>query len=215
VIAEVAAANDGRYDVDLHLRHDPAASEAFAQTHVRRLEAMRRGGGGVTREPSGQWVIAPDHLDRVTAWEEKQLRERPVAITSLSIMPLEKLVDVEAASWIDRSLAGQVPTGSRQAGGGALGAAPGDGADVSARALRDAGFGRNLRDVMERRRQWLLAQGFAQDEQTGLFPESMIQALERRIWRAARQLSAELDLPFEEARQGGRIEGPIAGRLIW
>jgi hypothetical protein len=70
VIAEVAAANDGRYDVDLHLRYDPAASEAFAQTHVRRLEAMRRGGGGVTREPSGQWVIALDHLDRVTAWEE-------------------------------------------------------------------------------------------------------------------------------------------------
>lgn len=208
VIAEVAAANDGRYDVDLHLRHDPAASEAFAQTHVRRLEAMRRGGGGVTREPSGQWVIAPDHLDRVTAWEEKQLREHPVAITSLSIMPLEKLVDVEAASWIDRSLAGQVPTGSRQAGGGALGAAPGDGADVSARALRDAGFGRDLRDVMERRQQWLLAQGFAQDEQTGLFPRGMIQALERKdLANAARQLSAELDLPFEEARQGGSIEG--------
>jgi hypothetical protein len=69
---------------------------------------------------------------------------------------------------------------------------------------------------MERRRQWLLAQGFAQDEQTGLFPRGMIQALERKdLANAARQLSAELDLPFEEARQGGRIEGPIAGRLIW
>ncbi|MFX5756847.1 DUF3363 domain-containing protein, partial [Acinetobacter baumannii] len=39
IVAAIAAANDGRYDVDAHLRHDPSATEAFAQTHVRRLEA--------------------------------------------------------------------------------------------------------------------------------------------------------------------------------
>src|SRR3546814_7410075 len=41
-IAAVAAANAGRYTVDAHLKHDTAASERFADTHVRRLEAMRR-----------------------------------------------------------------------------------------------------------------------------------------------------------------------------
>ncbi|WP_206240166.1 DUF3363 domain-containing protein [Novosphingobium terrae] len=213
VIAEVAAENGGRYDVDLHLRHDPGASEAFAQTHVRRLEAMRRGGGAVTRERSGQWVIAPDHLDRVMAWEEKQLRDRPVAITGLSTLPLEKLVDVEAASWIDRRLAGQGQRGAGGKGldqGGRESLEPVAGADpeIGAGSLRDAGFGRDLREVMARRRQWLMAQGFAQDEETGLFPKGMIQALERRdLLRAARQLATELDLPFEEAKQGGRIEG--------
>ncbi|MFB9075771.1 DUF3363 domain-containing protein [Citricoccus parietis] len=32
----VAHANGGRYSVDLHLRQDPSASEAFADSHVRR-----------------------------------------------------------------------------------------------------------------------------------------------------------------------------------
>ena len=39
-MAEIAAAHDGRYSVDIHLKHDPAASRAFAEAHVRRLEAM-------------------------------------------------------------------------------------------------------------------------------------------------------------------------------
>src|SRR3546814_2894717 len=41
-IIEVAATNDGRCTIDAHLRHDPNASERFAETHVRRPEAMRR-----------------------------------------------------------------------------------------------------------------------------------------------------------------------------
>ena len=64
-IAEIAAANEGRYSIDIHLRHDPTASEGFAATHVRRLEAIRRATGAVEREPDGTWTIAPDHLDRI------------------------------------------------------------------------------------------------------------------------------------------------------
>src|SRR3546814_969604 len=41
-VAEIAATSDGRYSVDIHLRHDSAATQTFAETHVRRLEAMRR-----------------------------------------------------------------------------------------------------------------------------------------------------------------------------
>ena len=51
-VAEIAAANEGRYSVDLHLAHDPAATEAFAETHVRRLEAMRRAGAGLGSKPN-------------------------------------------------------------------------------------------------------------------------------------------------------------------
>src|SRR3546814_14314094 len=50
-IAEVAAANEGRYTVDSHLRHDPSATEGYAEAHVRRLEAMRRPSRNVEREP--------------------------------------------------------------------------------------------------------------------------------------------------------------------
>ncbi|KTR83814.1 conjugal transfer protein TraI [Novosphingobium barchaimii] len=185
-IASIAAANGGRYDVDTHLRHDPTATEAFADTHVRRLEAMRRTSGIVEREPSGRWIIAPDHLDRVKTYEAARLRDRPVAITMLSAQPLERLVDVDAATWIDRELVSGTPE-----------------------PLRDAGFGHDLRDAQARRRQWLMAQGFAEEAGSSTtFPSGMIAALRRReLLRVAGQLSEELKMPFREAAEGARVEG--------
>ena len=41
-VVAVAEASGGRYSVDRHLAHDPSATEAFAETHVRRLEVSRR-----------------------------------------------------------------------------------------------------------------------------------------------------------------------------
>ena len=185
-IARIAAANDGRYDVDAHLRHDPTATQAFAETHVHRLEAMRRTAGIVEREPSGRWIIAPDHLERVAAYEAERLRDRPVAITTLSAQPLDRLVEADAATWLDRELVSGTPE-----------------------PIRDAGFGHNLRDAQARRRQWLVAQGFA--EETGsstMFPNGMIAALQRReLLRVAGQLFEELQMPFREAAEGARVEG--------
>ncbi|QPI72215.1 relaxase/mobilization nuclease RlxS [Sphingobium sp. Cam5-1] len=185
-IASIAAANGGRYDVDTHLRHDPTATEAFAETHVRRLEAMRRTGGIVEREPSGRWIIAPDHLDRVEADEAARLRDRPVAISLLSAQPIERLVDADAATWIDRELVSGKPE-----------------------PVRDAGFGHDLREAQTRRRQWLVAQGFAEEAGSGMtFSTGMIAALQRReLLRVAEQLSEELKMPFREANEGARVEG--------
>lgn len=185
-IARIAAVNGGRYDVHAHLRHDPTATEAFAETHVRRLEAMRRTGGIVEREPSGRWIIAPDHLDRVEAYEAARLRDRPVAISLLSAQPIERLVDADAATWIDRELVSGTPE-----------------------PIRDAGFGHDLRDAQARRRQWLVAQGFAEEAGSGTtFPNGTIAALQRReLLRAAGELSEELKMPFREAAEGARVEG--------
>lgn len=185
-IAAVAAANGGRYDVDAHLRHDPTATQAFAETHVRRLEAVRRTSGIVEREPSGRWIIADDHLGRVAAHEAERLQDRPVAITMLSVQPLDRLVDAEAATWIDRELTSGAPS-----------------------PVRDAGFGREVREAQARRRQWLVAQGFAEDGAEGtVFPKGMITALQRReLLRVAGRLADELNTPFREAVEGTRIEG--------
>src|SRR3546814_12042343 len=68
----VAAVNGGRYSTDLHLQHDPSATQAFAETHVRRLEAMRRAGAGVERAADGSWTIAADHVDRAAAYEARR-----------------------------------------------------------------------------------------------------------------------------------------------
>jgi type IV secretory pathway VirD2 relaxase len=185
-VAAVAGANGGRYDVDAHLRHDPSATEAFAETHVRRLEAMRRMTGGVTRETDGTWIIAPDHLDRAAAYEAARANDRPVAVETLSPQPLEKLVGAEAATWLDRELVAADP-------------AP----------LRDAGFGHDARDAQARRRQWLIAQGFA-DETDGriAYRVGVIAALQRReLLRVGAQLSREMGMPFAETEPGSNVNG--------
>ncbi|ATE67326.1 relaxase/mobilization nuclease RlxS [Rhizorhabdus dicambivorans] len=185
-IAKVAAANGGRYTIDAHLRHDPTAAEAFAETHVRRLEAMRRLMRSVAREPDGSWIIAPDHLDRVAAYEATRAKERPVSVDVLSSQPLEKLIDAEAATWLDRELAAGTPE-----------------------PLRDAGFGHDVRKAQARRRQWLVVQGFAEEvggEITGR--PDMIAALQRReLLRIGAQLSREMGMPFAEPASGERVAG--------
>jgi type IV secretory pathway VirD2 relaxase len=190
-VTAVAAANGGRYDIDAHLRHDPHASEAFAETHVRRLEAMRRATGGVERRPDGSWTIASDHLDRVAAFEARQARDRPVDIELLSPLPLERLGTHDGATWLDRELT------------------------ADATPLRDAGFGCEVRQAQAMRRQWLLSQGLA-DERAGVvgYPNDLLHTLQRReLLRAAGQLSEGLGLPFVEARKGERIEGVMRSRI--
>lgn len=185
-IAAVAAANGGRYHVDAHLRHDPTATEAFAETHVRRLEAMRRGSGAVERAPDGSWIIASDHLDRAAAHEAARAREAPVRVETLSAEPLERLVDAEAATWLDRELVAASPE-----------------------PLREAGFGQEVRDAQRQRRQWLVAQGLAEEQANGAaFAPGLVETLRRReLLRVAARLSDELGLPFRETPAGTRVEG--------
>ncbi len=190
--AAVAAANGGRYDIDAHLAHDRQASEAFARSHVRRLEALRRGGAGVERLPDGSWRIASDHLERVERFETAQVRARPVAVELLAAGPLERLAAADGATWLDRRLLSP--------------------ADAPA---RDAGFGSAVRDAEARRRQWLVEEGLG-SERAGVFEPrpGMIETLRRReLLRVAAALSRELDLPFVENQSGGHVEGIYRRRL--
>lgn len=185
-IAAVAAANGGRYTIDAHLRHDPTATEAFAETHVRRLEAMRRRSGAVERLGDGSWTIAPDHLDRAAAYEAARAGEAPVHVETLSAEPLERLAGADAATWLDRELVTSSPE-----------------------PLREAGFGQAVREAQHQRRQWLIAQGLAEEQANGAaFAPGLIDALRRReLLRVAAQLSGQLGLPFRETPEGARVEG--------
>jgi type IV secretory pathway VirD2 relaxase len=188
-ITEVAAANSGRYTIDAHLKHDPTATERFAETHVRRLESMRKSGRSVEQEPDGSWIITPDHLDKVERFEARQFRDRPVSVEIVSSVPLDKLPGAEAATWLDRELIADAP-------------AP----------VRDAGFGHEVRTALAARRQWLVAEQLAeeQDGQT-LYRRDMIATLQRReLLRIADRLSDEIGMPFAEMR----TDEPINGRLV-
>jgi hypothetical protein len=191
-VATVAAANGGHYDIDAHLRFDASATQAFAEAHVRRLEAIRRLTGGVERAADGRWRIAPDHLERAAEYEAARAKARPVAVALLSAQPLAQLPDAEAATWLDVRLG-----------------------DASAPPARDAGFGADLAIAERRRRQWLLTQGLA-EEREGAFrmaPGALSQLRRRELLRLAQGLSEELGLPFAEAAAGDRIEGVCRRRI--
>jgi len=191
-IAEISAANEGRYSVDIHLRSDRTATESFAETHIRRLEAMRRAGAHVEREADGTWIIRQNHLEHAAYYERMQARASPVVLETLSRLPIGPQVHADGATWLDRELTAEKPT-----------------------PLRDAHFGRETQAALARRRQWLIEQGLA--EQNGdqtLYRANLLALLRRReVARVAGQLSEELGLRYIEARAGKPIEGLYRRRV--
>jgi type IV secretory pathway VirD2 relaxase len=190
-IADIAAVNHGRYSIDLHRAAKADDSAAFAQSHVRRLEAIRRRIGAVERAPDGSWWIPPDYLELARRYEASRARDAPNEVETLSPVPLQRLADHDGATWLDREL-------------------------VSAAPLpRDAGFGREVGSALAVRRAWLLEQGFAslEGERTTFRPD-MIAVLERReILRAAAIVAQETGLDFVATRGGSQIAGIVRRRL--
>ncbi|GAO38592.1 hypothetical protein SCH01S_16_01110 [Sphingomonas changbaiensis NBRC 104936] len=187
-IAAVAAINGGKYSIDLHLRHDPNASQAFAEAHVRRLEAIRRLTGAVEREPDGSWLIASDHLARVEDYERRRAQRQPVLIETLSHRPIEQLHAHDGATWLDREL---VSPERRELG---------------------RGCGAEVRKALALRQQWLVEQQLAEVEGDTVFlRRNLIATLQQReLRRVAGQLSRELGLDFVEARAGEEVRGRYA-----
>jgi hypothetical protein len=186
MVAQVAAANGGRYSIDLHLRHDPSATDRFAETHARRLEAMRRTTGGVEREPDGSWIIAPDHVERAAAFEAERARAAPVIVDTLSSLPLDRQAGHDGATWLDRELVAAQPE-----------------------PLREAGFGAEVVTAKALRRRWLVDQGFADEEQGRVVYRANLLARlrQRELNRIAGRISDELGLDYVETRPGDRIAG--------
>jgi len=176
-VADVAAANGGRYGEDIHFRHDPTASERFVQTHVRRLEAIRRGTGAVEREPEGTWKIAPNHVERALAYERRRADREPVRIQPLAAMALEQMPAHNGITWLDED------------------------SSVSDAHGPAGSFGSKVADAMRRRQQFLVEQELADR------PDRLDVLRRRELRRVAGQLSRELGAPFAEAEHGLPIEG--------
>ncbi|WP_157220455.1 relaxase/mobilization nuclease RlxS [Flavisphingomonas formosensis] len=187
-VADVAAANGGQYTPDLHLRHDPSSTQAFAEAHVRRLEAMRRAGIGIDRAADGSWTIPADHLDRAAGYEARRHRDQPVEVETLSARPLDQLPALGAATWIDREFTSPSPL-----------------------PIRDAGFGHEVRGAMAARRQWLIEQELADVEGDRVrLRAGAIMVLQRReLLSAGDQIASEIGKPFAETKAGDRIEGKL------
>ncbi|MBU6299155.1 MAG: relaxase/mobilization nuclease domain-containing protein [Alphaproteobacteria bacterium] len=192
MVAAIAAAYDGRYTVEIHLLHDPKASVAFAEAHIRRLEALRRLSGAVEREPDGTWIIASDHLERAAAHERMRARLNPIQIETLTKIPLGRQIAAEAATWLDKELIADEPL-----------------------ALRDAGFGREAHEALIRRQDWLIRHDLARRDADRILYRANLLALlrQREITRVAGQLSGELGLSYVEPPPNTRIEGVYRRKL--
>jgi type IV secretory pathway VirD2 relaxase len=183
-IAEVAAANGGIYSIDNHLRCDTAATIRFAEAHVRRLEAMRRGGGEAERLADGSWKVAADHLGRAFEFERRAAAARPVEIETLSQLKIDQLPRHNGVTWLDERQVAKEPE------------------------QLERGFGAQVRQAIALRRQWLIEQGLAWREGDLVhFRAGMMGELrQRELTQVAGQLSEELGLDYAEHR-GGAIEG--------
>ena len=191
-IEEVARANGGVYSLDGHLAHDRSATEEYAQAHVRRLEALRRGGAGVERLTDGTWIIPSDYSEKALEHERRAARATRVRIQILAMQTLEQEATAYAPSWLDRQLRGE------------------DKGEVA-----NHGYGAEVRQAMVRRQQWLIEQGMAEREgDQVLYRGDMEQRLRRAELRvAAARLSKELGLDFAEPVLGERISGVCRRRI--
>ena len=191
-VIEVAAANGGRYSEALHRAHDPSARGDYIDAHVRRLEAIRRATPGFERGDDGCWQVGDAHDDRVMQHERRLLRDRPVEVSIVADRPLSQLVAHEGASWLDRGLAGQ-----------------------EAIVARDAGFGREVRQALSTRRQWLLSMELAQQDAVGFRcrPDMLTTLSRQELQTAARALQHEHGLDYREVASGDRVDGIVRRRV--
>ncbi|MDH2380724.1 relaxase/mobilization nuclease RlxS [Bradyrhizobium sp. CER78] len=184
-IAEVAAANRGRYSERLHREFDPQASGEYIGTHVRRLEAMRRL-GMVSRLADDGWKVGEDYLDRALRYEELQRVRNPFRVAVLSWQSLEELPHAVGATWLDRKLLG------KETGG-----------------LASIGFGAEVETALRARRQWLIEEGLARQEGGRMrFARNMLRALEEReLAGTAVGISARTGLEYRNVRAGDNLSG--------
>jgi type IV secretory pathway VirD2 relaxase len=163
--------------------------EAFVRSHVRRLEALRRA-GHVERLDAGQWCVPADIAERGMRYDLSRGGDG-LAVRSLSTLDLQAQVGSDGATWLDRELVSRSRT-----------------------PLAGAGFGREVRDAMERRKQTLVDMGHATRLQDGGIraPADLLSRLERtEMTRVGRAMATERGLPFQEAKTGEYVSGKLIG----
>lgn len=190
-------AEDGIYRPSRHLeqarfegRVPGGDYEGFVDAHVRRLEALRR--AGITeRIDADHWRIPQDFEARAAAHDAGRNGRTNVRI--LSTFDLERQIGADGATWLDRRLVG---------------------AGVS--DLSSSGFGNQVHEAMERRREHHVEHGDAARQPDGriAYRRNLIATLqEREVARAGEELAAKKSLPFRAAADGEAIAGKFTGTV--
>jgi type IV secretory pathway VirD2 relaxase len=198
-IAAIARDHEGIYAPDRHLsvlRADTgrphADPEAFVEAHVRRLEALRRG-GIVARLEDGCWQIPDDYLDQARRYDLRRGKIAEVEARVLSALPLGALATAEGATWLDRQLVGR-----------------------DKESLAETGFGRAVREALDRRVDHLVEGELAQRRGTRIiFAANLLGTLrDRELAKFAAGFAEETGMDYRWLAEGDRIEGIYRRRLV-
>jgi type IV secretory pathway VirD2 relaxase len=182
----------------------------FDTTKVNNRIVGRVAGLGLTDEINDRHYIVVDALDgkvhyadvghlrpefvpdkgMIVAIENKAVEnsdKQRTRLRILSYLNLEKLVDAEGATWLDKELLGK-----------------------SQERLTPTGFGNEVIAASTRRRQWLVTQGLATINSANTFqpqPRMLEQLRQRDLRQASQILSTELGLTHAHLVEGERIAG--------
>ncbi len=162
--------------------------QGYVDSHVRRLEALRRA-GIVERIDADQWRI-PEGFERRAASYDAG-RNRQASIRIVSTVELEKQIGADGATWLDRRLMTQ------------------DASD-----LAPAGFGQQVREAMDQRREHHIEQGDANRQQGGrvFYRRNLLATLrEREVARVGAEMAEGKGLPFRATADGENISGKFTG----
>jgi type IV secretory pathway VirD2 relaxase len=164
-------------------------AEAYVRSHVRRLEALRRA-GHVERIDADRWKIPADIAERGIAHDARN-RGSDFSVRILSTLDLDRQVSSDGATWLDRELA----TPNRT-------------------TLANSGFGQEVTEAMERRKQSLVNMGHAVRLDNGgmRVSKNFITNLERtEVTRVGKAIAAERGLTFTTAKTGEYVSGTLVG----
>jgi type IV secretory pathway VirD2 relaxase len=164
--------------------------ERHVQSHIRRLEALRRA-GIVERLDADRWSIPANLPERGLAYDRQRFGKDP-RIDELSHLPLDRQVRHEGATWLDRTMIG----GRRE-------------------TMPHSGFGGDVRTAWEARKRALTEMGYARNLGGGKFhaPSDLIAQLEQaEVNRAGRKFAAERGLDWQPTGIGDRVSGKLVGQ---
>ncbi|WP_439500685.1 DUF3363 domain-containing protein [Aminobacter ciceronei] len=164
--------------------------DGYVDAHVRRLEALRRA-GIAERIDADQWRIPDDFETRAAAHDAGRNKQANVRI--LSAARLEQQIGADGATWLDRRL-------------------------VSAETsnLAPSGFGQQVREAMDRRREHHIDRGDAARQPNGgiAYRRNLLATLrEREVGRVGGELAATKGLPFRAVTDGETVSGKFTGTV--
>jgi type IV secretory pathway VirD2 relaxase len=167
-----------------------AEPDAFVDSHVRRLEALRRA-GIVERLSAERWSIPEDFEQRAQAYEAG--RGRAANLRMLSAFDLDSQVTSDGATWIDRHLVSRNRV-----------------------ALATYGFGAEVGQALEARKDELVRQGHATRTPEGsvIARRDLLPALQQaEVERVGTSLARERGLPLRMAEPGESVRGKFTGAV--